>query len=61
MIEYYLGDPIERTINGKTLRVEHKDNHTSIDYDGHTYELNNESIIDGLACAFEWGLNFNKT
>ena len=60
MTEYSLGDPVEKIVNGKTLRVDPKADHTDITYGDDVFTLRGETIYEGLARAFEWGLNFQK-
>ena len=54
MIEYYLGIPVTKEVDGKTLHVEHINNHTEIKFGDKTLILCNESVIEGLVRAVEW-------
>ena len=60
MVEFFLGDPVEKIVNGKTLRVEPKADHTDIIYGDDVFVLSEETFYEGLARAFEWGLNYQK-
>ena len=56
MTEFYLGEPVEREVIGKKLRVEHLADHTLIKYGNKSLTLRNESVLEGLASAVEWAI-----
>ena len=56
LIELSFGDPVEKEINGKLLRVEYKDKQTIINYGDESLILEKESVIEGLAAAVEWAI-----
>jgi predicted RNase H-like nuclease len=56
LVEFFLGDPVEKEINGKILHVEFKGDHTEVKYGDKSLILSKETMIEAIAVAVEWAM-----